>query len=151
MGKFRKFCLLCCVLFCILPGCGAKHTSNPPRLVTQVEIQCSRSGAALQRHYTAPEKMSSVLNYMRRLEGHGPPDTDPERILGDAYKIILHLSDGQQRVYYQRADRYFSRCCGPWEVIDPVQAAALSAMVDTMPSDEAQSPAAFAAGLSECR
>lgn len=135
MKKHGKFCLILAFLVLILSGCGQNDTPPAPRLITQVDVTCTRDQQTTQKHYTAPEKMSAILNYIRLLEGHGRPETDPERIIGNAFKIVLHFSDGGQQVYYQRADKYLSRCCRPWENIDPEQGALLYPMMEDMPSD----------------
>ena len=135
MRKYRKFRLILALLVLILSGCSKKGPPPAPRLITQVDVTCTRDGQTTQRHYTAPEKTSAILNYIRLLDGHGRPDTDPERILGDAFKIVLHFSDGSRQVYYQRANKYLSRCCRPWENIDPTHGMLLYPLVEKMPSD----------------
>ena len=135
MYFLKKFFFLFGLLTLIFTGCQPSHTSPSQHLITQVDVTCTREAAMFEKHFTAPEKMSSVLNYIRLLEGHGPPKTDPERIRGDVFKIILQFSDGQQQVYYQRADTYLSRCCGPWETIEPDQGSQLYPMIVGMSSD----------------
>ena len=131
MDACRKIFLSFLFLVFLLTGCEKSPDASPvPRYVAQVDVR-----GTLQRKYTAPEKMSSVLNYLRLLEGGGSPDTDPERITGDVYEITLSLSDGTRRVYRQRANRYLSRDSHPWERIDPELASRLSPLLEALESD----------------
>ena len=135
----RKFCKLSLVLLCciVLSGCG-RHTSvesTVPRLVTAVNVAGQREETALERHYTEPMKMESVLYYLRTLEDLGTPKTDPERIIGDSYKITVQFSDGGYRIYRQQANRFLSQNNHPWYQVDQRKAELLYPLLKSMPSD----------------
>lgn len=139
MKKCRNF-LFFVFLAVILSGCArerAPQQLQQPQFVTQIDVTCRRDQQLLQRRYTAPEKMSGVLNYIRLLESQGNADTDPERVTGDVYKIVVHLSDGSRRVYHQRANRYLSKNARPWQQIDPDRAALLYPLLEQTGSDGA--------------
>lgn len=139
MKKAKKLALLIGILMLLFCGCSVNAAADEPaprlHVVTQVDIICRRADDILQWHYTQPQKMISVLNYVRLLEYRGKVDTDPEKIIGDSYKITVQLSDGRSHVYYQHAERYLSRDHHPWELIDPEQAQRLYPMLQEMPSD----------------
>lgn len=135
MGHLKRIWVLF-LLFLFIPGSMRRITTTPvPRLVMQIDVTCTRQEQTLQRYYTDQEKMSAILNYLRLAKDQGPAETDPERILGDAFKIVLHYSDGSRKVYYQRADRYLSREQQRWGKIDPEFGMLLYPVVEYMESD----------------
>lgn len=123
----------------LLCGCSANAQGPEPTpplcVVTQVDVTCRSPGDILERHYTQPQKMEAVLNYLRLLEYRGQADCDPEQLIGNAYKIMVQLSDGCSHCYYQRADQYLSRDRKPWERIDPDQARQLYLLLVELPGD----------------
>ena len=86
-------------------------------------------------NYTDPDKIESILLYLRHLKRKGTAQVDPERVEGDHYEILLHYSNGERRVYYQHADQYLSQDYKPWERINPEQAKNLLPLLKSMPSD----------------
>lgn len=123
MQKLRKFSLLLCC--CLLFG-GCKAGQKPLRLVTKISIT-DQTGFTHQ--YTQPQAIETILYYLRSLDTLGLPDTDPERIIGDHYRILLEYSDGQRSVYHQRANRFLSRDSHPWQKVSPQQAALLGPLL----------------------
>ena len=135
MKKISKLFLSFCFTLFIISGCGANHAPKPRcRVVTGVDITCRQEHMLIRRHYQDHEKMQSVLLYLRLLDPKGPPDTDPEKISSDVYEITVHLSDGNQQVYRQKAHRYFFRDAH-WVMIDPAQASQLYTLMRRLPSD----------------
>ena len=137
MKKTARLLFLFCISALIMPGCAQTHTPPITRVVTQVDISCERETLLLHRHYTDPQKMESVLLYLRLLKPIGTPQPPPEISDGALYEIILSLSDGSQRHYRQLDHRYFSKDAGPWMLIDPEQAAGLYFLMQKLPSDPA--------------
>lgn len=137
MKKVIKLLLIFCFSSIIMCGCIQNDTLQKPlcRVVTQVDISCQTEHALIQRHYTSPDKMEYVLLYLRLLKPMGKPDTDPETVNRDVYAITVKLSDGTQRLYKQKAHRYFSRDARGWEMIDPAQASGLYRLIEKIPSD----------------
>lgn len=132
MVKFRKILpLLLCLL---LTGC-----SRPPkpesRLVTGIQVQATRDGQVLERSYTDPQKMETVLYYLRALNDRQPVSTDPERFAGRHYRISLSYSDGSTRLIFQHADRFLSEGFGPWQRVDQNKAAFLYPLLQSIPGD----------------
>lgn len=137
MKKTATFFILICFSAVILSGCIRNDTSAQPlsRVVTQVDIVCHREHMLVQRHYTTTQKIESVLLYLRLLKPMGRPETDPNTIDRDIFEITVHLSDGNKRIYRQKAHRYFSKGDRPWEMIDPNQAFWLYDLMEQLPSD----------------
>lgn len=138
MKKTAKFFILFCFSAIILSGCNRHDTSAQPlsRVVTQVDIICRREHMLIQRHYTDTQKIESVLLYLRLLKPLGRPETDPDTVDRDIFEITVHLSDGNKRIYRQKAHRYFSKESRPWEIIDPKQAYWLYDLMARLPSDD---------------
>lgn len=137
MKKAIKLFILFCFSAVIMCGCGTNNTPAQPlcRVVTQVDISCRKEHMLIQRHYTDTEKMEYVLLYLRLLKPLGKPDTDPDALDKDVYEITVHLSDGNRRIYRQKAHKYFSWDSRPWEMINSAQASGLYALMEHLPSD----------------
>lgn len=137
MGKVAKGFVLFCFIAVIMTGCGKNNAKQAPlcRVVTQVDISCRREDILIQRHYTDTKKMESVLLYLRLLKPLGKPETDPENLNKDVYEITIQLSDGNTKIFRQKAHRYLSRGDRPWEMIDPEQAYGLYTLMRHYPSD----------------
>lgn len=134
MGRFWKFSVM--LLFCfVLSGCQASAPQTP-RLVTRIHISGVHQDAPVEVNYTQPQKMETVLYYLRSLEDLGKADTDPERIIGDRFKITVFYSDGSCQIYRQQADRFLSRNDRPWQLVDPRKAALLYPLLTSIPPDQ---------------
>ncbi len=137
MIRFLKMFFIIFVSGIIMSGCSR---NNPPvfplcRVVTQVDISCQKENMVLNRHYTQSEKMESVLLYLRLIKPLGKPENDPDTVEREIYRITVHFSDGEKRIYRQKAHRYLSVDGKPWKTIDPEQAAQLYALMQHYPSD----------------
>lgn len=135
MGKFFKIFIL--ILCCLgLWGCTDRTPEASPLLVSQVHVLARHQGDTAVFQYTHPKKMETILYYLRTLEDQGLAKTDPERIMGDSYRIYLTFSDGSRRVYYQQADRFLSKNAHPWHRINSTKASLLYPLLKSMPSDQ---------------
>lgn len=123
-----------CISVSCLWSCKAGNTPQP-RVVTQVDIDWSREGVPISRHYTDTEKMEAILLYLRLVRQEGPPKTNPDELDGETYRIAVSLSDGQQHIYQQKKHRYFRRDSQPWQTISAEQAARLYALMRQYQSD----------------
>lgn len=138
-----KWKILVLIVACtvLLIGCEEEKPPEIP-LVTGVEITCRHGEQTIQRTYTKPEKVQRFLYYLRRQQTMGYTDRNPERIAGDAAWIEVKLSDGQSRVYRQRADRFWSKDCQRWKKIDEAWGRRLYRMLILIPSDPVANPPA---------
>lgn len=132
MEKFKKMLpLLLCLL---LAGCSRPRQAES-RLVTGIHVQAADELQLLERSYTDPQKMETVLYYLRALTDRQPVSADPERYCGRKFRIDLAYSDGTTRQVFQQADRFISESFGPWQAVDQTKAAFLYALLQSMPSD----------------
>ena len=87
------------------------------------------------RHYTSATKMRAILNYLRWIDPYGTPSEDPEIMEGSLFQIVMRFSDGSEKIYRQKADRYMQIGSSGWLRIDPQKALTLSQMLGQMTSD----------------
>lgn len=138
MKKLQRISLVFLLLPFLFSGAAGPRLRRRPSLphtVTKIQVVCYRGGERLTRHYTQPNKIQPVLHYMRLLKREGAADTDPEQLIGDRFDITLYYSDGQNRIYRQRSNRYLSKNSQPWEKINTKQAQFLYPILQAMPSD----------------
>ena len=130
------FCLLA-LLSSLLWGCrsqSAIQNTNP--VVTRISVTCENGPVQTQRNYTSSTKMRAILNYLRWIDPYGNPQVDPEQVGGILFKIVMVFSDGSEKVYLQKADRYMQIDGAPWKTVDPQKALTLSRILGQMKSDE---------------
>ena len=117
MKKFRKILPVILLLCTILCGCENQDVYLP-KTVTQVDITGTHLSRPIQRHYTEPQKMETVLNYLRLLDYKGTTTLDPLWLPGDDWSITLGFSTGESKQYRIRADRFLCRPSGVWEKVE---------------------------------
>lgn len=132
--KLRKTGIFLLFLGTLLTGCTSQPEAPLP-LVTRVQISGQLQDAPFSSQYTDPDKMETILRYLRGLKTGGAPDTDPERIMGSHYRICIYRSDGTCHIYRQQADRYLSVDSRPWKKIPPKKALRLAGLLKTLPPD----------------
>ena len=127
--------LFLCLLCCLLTGC---HTQpeEPLRLVSRIQIDHTGPNTPAHAVYTDATKMETILFYLRHLNPRGHPDTDPERIIGDQYRISISFSDGTRRIYRQQANRFLSVDGHPWKKVDPKKGSLLPLLLGILPPDQ---------------
>ena len=128
-----------CLCFCfLLSGCGRRvDDSESPkcRVVTSVDVTFENKPFRMEWHYDSSAKMRAILNYLRWIDPYGNPPVDPEQVDGILFKIVMFFSDGSEKVYLQKADRYMQIDGAPWKVVDPQKALTLSRILGQMNSD----------------
>ena len=125
------------IVFCF---CGCSRYTDEPvtplcSVVTAITVTFENGPIHAQRHYTASDKMQLILNYLRLLQPYGSPDEDPETAQGSDFRIVLSYSDGCQKTYRQKGDRFMQNTEGIWKKIDPAKAAELSRIMGQTESD----------------
>ena len=134
MGKLRK--ILCLCLLCpLLTGCRSQ-SEETLELVTRVQVSGFSQNAPFRAVYTDPSKMETILYYLRGLDPQGTPDTDPERILGDHYRISISYTDGTRHIYRQQANRFLSFDSHTWKMVDPKKGSLLPLLLGILPPDQ---------------
>lgn len=134
----KQYLYVLLALFCLLSGCCRilhNEKSAPYRVVTQIHVMYENGALETQRHISQEVKMRPILDYLRYLDPYGRPQEDPEQISGNDCCITLHYSDGSQRIYRQRSDRYMRIDDGPWTRIDQAKAMELKMLLWVIPSD----------------
>lgn len=126
MGKFCKLCFIFC---CCMLLFGCSNRQKPLHLVTKISVTDEKG---VTRDFTQPQKMETILYYLRGLDTLGRPKTDPERIMGESYRICLEFSDGGQSIYRQRANRFLSKDSHPWQMVDPKKASVLRPLLEAL-------------------
>ncbi len=141
IGLLKKICLCTISLFLLfLSGCCPilqEHDREPYRIITQVNVTYRNGALETQRQFFEEANIRQILGYLRFADPYGKPREDPEQASGRHFDIILVYSDGSQRLYQQRADRYMRIDGGPWKEVDPQKALMLSGLLGMMPSDPA--------------
>ena len=133
----RSVCYLALILALLLAGCGCtlRPTATAPVTVVKITVRYDGTTPHTQRQYVSSEKIRAILNYLRWIDPYGKPGKDPETIPGGLYRITLHLSDGSQSVYLQKADQYMKIDEQPWQTIDTKKALTLGKLLAEMESD----------------
>ena len=142
MRKREKMILaVLCIPVFLLSGCSRLFHYDPSdpncRVVTGIEVHFENGPIKLHRLYTASEKMQQILNYFRLIDPYGAPDEDPETAEGSSFRITLSYSDGCEKTYLQKSDRFLMTDGQPWRKIDPKRAQELSQIIGTLESDAA--------------
>ena len=101
----------------------------------KIRVAYENGSLETQRQVFQEAKMRPILDYLRYLDPYGKPREDPEQVSGSDCCITLIYSDGSQRIYRQRADRYMRIDDGPWTRIDQAKAMELKMLLWVIPSD----------------
>lgn len=130
MIRFLQKCIAV-VMSVLLSGWGA---SDDPgyRVVERITVTVSHNAQIREYQYTQPEQMQSILLYLRRMRLYAPANIAPETFRGDAFRFILHRSDGTQVIYHQIADGFLQKDGGAWQKVDERHAASLLRLLETL-------------------
>ena len=138
MKRSKKLIVILLLTGLLFSGCSRENAQQVPekcRVVTGIHVVFENGPLQMQRQYTTSSKVRAILNYLRWLDPYGLPKEDPETVSGSSFYITLQYSDGCQKRYLQRADRFLLEDGKPWRRIDPVRAQTLSEILGKMESD----------------
>ena len=140
MGYFKKISIggMVYAMVVLLLGCCsvcAPRRHTPYRVIAEIQVVYQNQALETRQQFTQPEKLQRIVDYLRRIDPYGTPIEAPETVAGSDFYITLLYSDGSQRRYHQRADRYMRVEQGAWKRIDPDKALELSRLLGSMPSD----------------
>jgi len=126
----KKILLSFVLILALLSGCSFQKKPPIPlcRVVTHVEVQWVRNDEPSHFTLTDMADIQPVLIYLRTLDPMGQPTIDPEDLDTDAWKIVIHRSDGSRRIYRQQGAEYLSRNSSPWTLIDSSKGSRLKAL-----------------------
>ena len=132
----RKWAVLALVLCCLLNGCAAKRvTQNTVRVVTQISVTAAHNNEIIQKVFNKPEKMETILNYLRLLDPYLPSKYEAETFRSDAFEIIVRYSDGNHTTYHQIYHDYLKTDSGAWLRINSAYGSKLLSILENMPTD----------------
>ncbi len=131
------FILFLLAIAALLSGCNTRSKSPQPaaKVVDSIQILFENGENRLTRQYTAPTKMRAILNYLRWIDPYGTPKENPDAIHDNTFRIVMYFTDGSEKTYVQKADRYMQVDGKAWQFIDAENARTLSQMVAKMESD----------------
>ncbi len=132
--RLIKIWLLIAAVSCLL-GCHKQVDMQQCRVVTEVTVTYLNGPIQCQRKYLNADKMQQVLNYLRTANPYGVPAEDPEHADGSDFYIVLTYSDGCQKYYRQKANRFLRDPDGLWKKLDPTRAEKLGQIIGQMESD----------------
>lgn len=133
MGK-KIFALLLALV--LLSGCHQKQKTEGWRVVTHITVTCEDNCTLTRRTYFREEKMRPILNALRQLGQRFTPDRDPETLIARTWCITLTHSDGSQRFYRIKGDRYIQENRERWQQTDPQKIMDLDLLFQQMASDD---------------
>ena len=132
--------LIFAALIGLLCGCSQSsvtpQTRPPFRVVERIGVTFQKGPLDFQRNYSSPEKMQKILDYLLIIDPYGTPVEDPEQIGNTEFCICLYYTDGSEKTYRQRGQRYMKVQNGQWKYIDPEKAEKLSIILSQTPSDD---------------
>lgn len=130
----KRIWFLAAFIFCLF-GCHKQVNMQQCRVVTEVTVTYLNGPIQCQRKYLDSDKMQQILNYLRTANPYGVPAEDPENAPGSDFYIVLSYSDGCQKYYRQKANRFLRDTDGVWKKLDPSRAEKLGQIIGQMDSD----------------
>ena len=138
MKRSKMLIVILLLIGLLFSGCSRGSAQQVPekcRVVTGVHVVFENGPLRTERRYTASPKVRAILNYLRWLDPYGLPEENPEAVSGSSFYITLQYSDGCEKQYLQKADRFLLEDGKPWRQIDPIRAQTLSQILGKMDSD----------------
>lgn len=132
MGKRILVLLLTAAL---LTGCGAKKDPEGLRVIYKITVTCHDGGSSTQQIYTTQPKIRLILNGIRTLGQQFSPAIDPETLSERTFHIDISFTDGTNRLYQTKGDRYIRTDQERWKQTDPKQLEKLNHLLLTLPGD----------------
>ena len=124
------------VVIGLLGSCsGCRRKSSSVRVVEQISVQWAQDGQDICRVHDDPEKMRLILNRLRTLGQRFSPDIDPELLEVPPITMVLVYSDGSQRLYQIKPDRYVRIGHASWQQANPGKITALRLLLLSLPGD----------------
>ena len=119
----------------LLAGCAGRKKPTGGAVVDQITVSYQENGAQITKNYTSQHKMRQVLDQFRLLGQKYTPHMDPDTLRTTVFEVRLMFSDGSQRLYHTRSDRYIRTDNGPWQQTDPVRLQKLNDLLLSLPPD----------------
>ncbi len=116
----------------LLISCFVTEARPERQVVTEVEVTVSHNAQITEYQFSEPRQLQAVLNYLRRLDTYAPVEIDPDTFRSDAFRIVLHRSDGTLSVYHQIADGYLQKDGERWLKTDAKYASSLRRLLENL-------------------
>ena len=127
---------ICVILTAVmLAGCAPEKKPAGSGVVSQITVTYQENGTQIVKNYTSQHKMRQVLDRFRLLGQKYSPIIDPDTLRSTVFEVRLSFSDGSQRLYHTRSDRYIRTNDGPWQQTDPLRMQELNDLLLQLPSD----------------
>ena len=130
----KRWCCVVLVLL-LLAGCSGKKHPSGSRVVSKITVTYRENGTKIVKNYTSNYKMSQVLEGFRLLGQKYSPVIDPDTLRSTVFQVQLSFSDGSQRIYHTRNDRYIRTDYGPWQQTDSGRLQQLNELLLNLPTD----------------
>lgn len=130
----KRTALIITLLFLFLAGCR-KADIAAHRVVTRIDVTCEAFDTYIRRCYTAEEKMQLILFHIRNIGQSFTPDVDPDTLDTPTISITVRFSDGSQKIYQQKDNRFWKEGTLPWKKINMENASGLWQTILITPGD----------------
>ena len=137
MYRNLKYSWLALLIFFISMIPAQKATAEPVscRYVTRAEVLFQHDRWEEIRLYLKPEKISSLLTWLRLTKPQAGLSVDQQPESDHRYRITLHYSDGSQCICRLYGYSLLSRDDQVWQAVLPVHAQLLYPLFYYLPSD----------------
>ena len=127
----KKIIFATLIFSLLLCGCSIRKHHPNYRVVTQIAVTTEED----QLIYNHPEKMRTILAYIRLLYPFHDARELPKDPTRNAYEIVMTCSDGSIRRYLQTQDGYFQINDGSWKSLNHKYALILPALLKILSTD----------------
>ena len=115
--------------------CGCLQNNSGIRVVKQISVHWMEDGNPVQRVHQNPEKMHLILNKFRTLGQQYSPNVNPDGLEDSVVTVRVLFSDGSERFYQVKPDRFIRSGQAPWQQADPKKVTALRLLLLSLPED----------------
>lgn len=132
--KRKKKAAVFCLALVLLFGCQRK-ANNGSIIVNHITVTYEHNGQILQQEYSAPEAMRTILVLIRMLGDRGRANEDPETLPGQSFRLVMTHTDGSQKVFCSKENRFVRDGNGPWQQVHPDRLSRLHRVLQNLPGD----------------
>ena len=120
----------------LLTGCvGKKSAPSNTVVVSRITVDYLQEEQTVEKVFVTQYKMRQILNHFRTLGQKYSPIIDPDTLTGQAFRVRVFFSDGSERLYRTKSDRYIRTNDGPWQQTDPQKLQQLNFLLLSLPAD----------------
>lgn len=130
----KRLVALLLILILLMAGCR-KEDIAAHRVVTRIDVVCEAFDTYIRRCYTQEEKMQVILFHIRNIGQRFTPEVDPDTLDTPTISITVHFSDGSQKIYQQKDNRFWKEDTLPWKKINMENASGLWQTILMTPGD----------------